>query len=196
MLRSCGHDIGAFTIFGHLHRTAMFQRNTLFLCIVVFQTLFSSCAILPRTDSARFTFVHGAGVVHHPVMADLDVRNTKVSGEATGPATSQAALRVQAVASAVKDSGADLLVEPIFDINPVSSSRIVVTVTGFPANYRNFRKATLDDLPFIEAGMQRPVQVAEAHTDSEPKKKGGAGIAILIVVLVGMVAALVSGGAM
>lgn len=170
------------------------SMKTLFLPPLAAVLLLTSCASLPRTDTAKYMHIVGPGVLHHPVIADLEVKNTKVSATAVGSSSDKEILKVQATATAIREANADVLVEPVFNITPVSSSKIEVTATGFPANYKNFRPATQADLPFIEAGAMHPAKVAEVTTATQTKK-GGAGIAVIVVLsILGLVAAVAGGG--
>jgi len=84
-------------------------------------------------------------------------------------------------------------VEPVFVIQPVGS-RVNVTVTGFPASYKNFRAATQADLPLLEAGVMQRAKTTE--TVPEPvKKRGAAGAVVVLVLAIGTLAILgVAGG--
>ena len=49
------------------------------------------------------------------------------------------------IGNAVKQNNCDVLVQPIVDIQSDKDGFLVVTVTGYPANYKNFRNYTPDD---------------------------------------------------
>ena len=74
-------------------------------------------------------------------VSDLEVSEVKVSGVCTGKDGKYLSKKVKeqnAVAEALKKSGADILVEP-------------VEVSGYPARYRNFRSVTKEDAEVINA---------------------------------------------
>ncbi|MBC6491528.1 hypothetical protein BC349_10815 [Flavihumibacter stibioxidans] len=137
-------------------------------------TLFS-CSSLQKTSTAKTLDIVGAGVLHFPVVADLDVRETKVSGTKAGTiSTSLDLMKMEAIAAALKSGNADVLIEPAYQID-TEGSRVTVTVTGWPANYKNFRKMTAADTTLIRPTiMQKPVIV-----DPVPVKKKRKGAAIL-----------------
>jgi hypothetical protein len=152
-----------------------------------------SCAPVKQIETAKTLNIYGPGVIHHPVIADLDVSNNKVNGSASGLSTNLSSVKSEAISDAVKTAGADLLVEPVFVIQPVGS-RVNVTVTGFPASYKNFRAATQADLPLLEAGVMQRAKTTE--TVPEPvKKRGAAGAVVVLVLAIGTLAILgVAGG--
>ena len=172
--------------------TKTHMRQILLLAIAV---CMASCATIKPVETAKYMNIYGPGVLHNPVIADLDVKNTKVTGTATGYATDRKALEVEAIAAAIKGAAADLLVEPSFAMESAGGARIQVTVTGFPANYQNFRPATQADLPLIEAGIAQRANVVQAMPEPPRKKNGAGGIVVGFLVLMGIVALVVSGGA-
>ena len=96
------------------------------------------------------------GVIQKTVIVDLKVKETKVTGQATGNVTAAAQVNNEAVAAALKSSGADVLVEPVYS-SVTNGSKITVTVTGFPATYHNFRPIKASDLKLLNAGSSRAV---------------------------------------
>jgi len=57
------------------------KRQTLFLAIAA-SAFLASCATL-TTSTSKTTDIYGAGVIQKPVVVDLDVKGTKVTGMAT-----------------------------------------------------------------------------------------------------------------
>jgi hypothetical protein len=55
-----------------------------FAWIVSIALLLPSCAVTSKTETARSIGIYGPGVLQNPVMADLDVNEVKVIGNATG----------------------------------------------------------------------------------------------------------------
>ena len=101
------------------------------------------------SEEAKISYMRDTGVFHIPVIADLDVSQNRVTGTAFGQNDSFDVLRVRAVNNALSANNADVLLEPRFSFNS-SASGTTVTVTGFPANYRNFRSITERDSALIE----------------------------------------------
>ena len=101
---------------------------------------------------------------------DLDVKQTKVTATVNRKLGSNIeAVKAEAVSVAVKNAQADVLVEPTYAI--VSNrSTTTVTVSGFPATYKNFKDITLEDVPLIKAGILQTARVAEPTTIWGKKK--------------------------
>jgi hypothetical protein len=125
--------------------------------------------------------VQGAGVLQHPVIGELEVDIEKVSGsvERSGRVTNIDPLKILAMNDAIKIAGADILVEPTFEIVS-ENSKTTVTVTGYPASYTNFRSITMDDVPLLEVGQLQKASVYEAQEqsvqESSPSKKAVLGV--------------------
>jgi hypothetical protein len=143
--------------------------------IVVSSIVLYSCSSMQKTSTAKTMDIYGGGVLHFPVVADLDIRETKTSGSKAGTtSTSLDLLKVEAIAAALKAANADVLIEPSYQIE-TEGSRVTVSVTGWPASYKNFRKLQLADTALIKAGiLQKPLIV-----DPVPVKKKRKGAAVL-----------------
>ena len=59
-------------------------------------------------------------------------------------------LKKVALSRAARSCKADVLVGTTIDVVTNSSGRLEITVTGYPAMYRNFRKADTTDLKIVE----------------------------------------------
>lgn len=143
--------------------------------------LLMSCATTRKVETAKTLEIYGPGVIQSPVIADLDVKEQKVSGTAAGSSTSLATVKNLALVDAIKKAHADVLVSPSFEIETKGSST-TATVTGFPATYRNFRNATPADSLLVKAGYMHRVNTAVVDDSPARKKKGaGAAVAVLLV---------------
>ena len=138
----------------------------------VIVVMLASCTSTKSTTNTSKTLnIYGSGVIQKPVIVDLDVKQTKVTATAKGKLGSNIdALKAEAVSMAVKNAQADVLVEPTYTIisNRGSST---VTVSGFPATYKNFRDITVEDVPLIKAGILQTARVVEPTTIWGKKKK-------------------------
>jgi hypothetical protein len=135
------------------------------ICLITIALCITSCKSLKSTtNTAKTLNIYGSGVIQKPVIVELDVKQTKVTATATAKMGSAIeALKAEAVSIAIKNAGADVLVEPSYTV--VSNSRAsTVTVTGFPATYKNFRDIKLEDVPLIKAGILQTAKVAEPTT--------------------------------
>ncbi len=156
----------------------MKTRIFLFLSIAI---LFSSCSST-KTNTAKSLDIYGAGVIQKPVIADLVVKETKVTGFATGSAVEN--VKSMAIANAINKANIDVLIEPKFEII-TSGGKTTVTVNGFPGTYKNFRPMVEDDLKLVEMGYTTVVQTGEASKESAKKPNwkliGGATLGAIVV---------------
>jgi hypothetical protein len=100
------------------------------------------------------------------IIADLDVKATKVSGTAQGNTREIEALKREATENAIKESKADILVEPQYNIQ-TKRMRATVTVTGFPASYVGFHPITKDEIELLDKGL---LVKADKRIGSSPQK--------------------------
>jgi uncharacterized lipoprotein YmbA len=139
----------------------------------------SSCTVT-RTSTVKTMDIYGAGVIQKPVIVDLDVKETKVTGTATDHSNvSLETVKQRALVDALKKSNADVLVEPKFDTE-TTGNKITVTVTAFPATYKNFHPIRQEDVELLKAGV---VQKAEVMQPPKTERKGGGAIIIAIALL-------------
>ena len=133
--------------------------------------------------------IYGPGVLQKPVIADLNVVETRTQGTATGRKSKGIeTLKQLAVLDALQKSKSDVLVEPSFEITTVGR-RVTVNANGFPATYTNFHSVKTDELELLKAGV---VHKAEVYTKEEPHKGRpgrtiaisiGSGLAVLLLLL-------------
>lgn len=137
--------------------------------VILVISLGSCSSMKSTTKTAKTLPIYGAGVIQKPVIVELDVQQTKVSATVNGQSGSSIEnLKAEAVSMAIKNAAVDVLVEPSYTI--ISNSRTAtVTVTGFPATYKNFRDITIEDVPLIKAGILQTARVVEP-TMIVPKK--------------------------
>jgi hypothetical protein len=98
--------------------------------------------------------VYHTGIYQRPMLVDLVIADTIVTGRASDTIPNEASLQVltlirerverMAIKNAVEAAGADLLVRPIYTYSQ-SGNTITVEVKGYPARYRNFRPIGVND---------------------------------------------------
>lgn len=152
------------------------------LAVLFIVTVLPACSVM-KMQTAKTMDIYGAGVLQMPVVAELLVSEKKITGSAKLSGESLEVVKQQAIANAIKIANADILVEPTFETEDKGGS-ITVTVTGFPAVYKNFRSIEHKDLELMKAGI---VQKAETFEPVEPKKKKGVGIFIAIIAVASVV---------
>ncbi|MBX2978591.1 MAG: hypothetical protein KF905_04785 [Flavobacteriales bacterium] len=146
--------------------------------------LLASCSTTKRVETAKTMEIYGPGVIQNPVLAELDVKEQRVRGTATARGSATAELKNQALVNAIRTANADVLVAPVYEMETVKR-HTTITVTGFPATYKNFRSATPADSSLVSAGYMQLPQTAVANDPTT--RKGGAGWAAAgIVTIVGL----------
>jgi hypothetical protein len=156
--------------------------------------IFTSCTMQQKIATSKSMDIYGAGVIQNPVVVDLDVKETKVTGTASAPAGQIEILKSEAVADALKASNADVLIEPKYDVQ-ISGGQATVVVTGWPGSYKNFRAIKEDDLKLLNAGVSQKAKVYEppVQPKQNPKKgkaAGAVGGSLLGIILVVLLVAL------
>lgn len=129
----------------------MKTRNLVIMCAVV-ALVFSSCNITRTYSTARTL-----DPATQSMVADLEVANMKVTGEfkydvRKNTYVNEQELKDNAVYNALKTMKADVLVAPQYQIVKEISGRkyYTVTVTGYPAFYRNFRPVEYERVTNVE----------------------------------------------
>lgn len=145
--------------------------------------LLSSCTITQQT--IRTTEIE-ANVKQYPCFADLDVKEGKVEKSiAWNWSFNEQSLsntKENLIADLLKENGGDVLLEPRFTFRKEMFGARELSVSGFSANFRNFRNATEQDLKAYEIlyGKKQINYIVESQSvfalqDSlkkqEPKKK-------------------------
>jgi hypothetical protein len=128
----------------------------------------TSCNVTKaKYSTAKSIDIYHTGIIQKPVVVDLDVKETKVSGIATENSESASieTVKQEAIVDAVKKANADILVEPMFTTETIGE-KITVTVSGFPANYKNFRSIKHEDLELLNTGNLQKVKVYEPKSSS------------------------------
>ena len=159
--------------------------------LVLFASLsiFSSCSVFEKTT--RTKEIPGV-VLQTPVLADLDVNNTKVTGIAEFKNSKPDYVRNMAVANALEKSDADVLVSPTYSTT-TTAGNISVTVTGYPAKYKNFRPMTSKDTTILTATLNcLPTATIDANSVAPTKKSfigyivaGSVGLVLLVLAATG-----------
>lgn len=117
-------------------------------------------------NTARYTIPNERPTYITPTIADLEISSQKVMESesykntltaedfenlnkgATPPTIDY--LKNLTVSKVVKKYNADVIVAPIFDVKTTDDfESVIVTVSGYPATYKNFRVITPDDAEYL-----------------------------------------------
>ena len=145
------------------------KKNFLF-CMIVAALFLTSCGSL-KTTTSKTMDIYGAGIIHKPVIVDLNVKETKVTGTATMSTNmTLEAVKREAVADALRKTNADVLVEPKFQTT-TAHDRTTATVTGFPATYTNFRSIKEEDVKLLQVGVTQRAEVYETTVLQKKRRR-------------------------
>jgi len=138
--------------------------------LVALSIAFMTSCTTQHSITTKTADIYGAGVIQKPVLADMEVKEEKISAtiNARGKSINDD-LKNQAVAEAVKKSNADVLVEPRFE-STIKGRKITLTVTGFPATYKNFHTIKQEEVELLKAGKVHQVNTMDTK---QIKSKGG-----------------------
>jgi hypothetical protein len=111
--------------------------------------VFTSCKTLKSGTSKSIDIV-GTGVIHKPVIVDLEVNQTKISKTIIlkGMESLEAA-KSEIIRQLLLENDADLVVEPKFQ-STTKNGKTELTLTGWLATYKNFRNLEEKDVRLLE----------------------------------------------
>lgn len=130
----------------------MKAKNILMICAVAF---LSSCSTIRMTSDSTPVITP---VSTYPTVADLNISPTRISKTVTWQwnpfsTMSLTTRKNNVTAELVNESGADILIEPEY-VQQTSWLNLLggsITVSGYPATFENFRKATPEDIEALKA---------------------------------------------
>lgn len=124
------------------------MKTKLFILTLVFFSL-TSCKIV-KSGTAKSIDISGVGVIHKPVIADLDINQQKISKTMVlKNVSSMSSAQDNLIREILSEHKADLLVEPKFE-SKTQNGKTELTVTGWLAYYKNFRTIEEKDIKLIE----------------------------------------------
>ena len=130
------------------------------ILLSLFSIAFVSCKTV-KTGTAKSIDISGVGVIHKPVIADLEVSQQKTTKTITlqNMVTLESG-KQQIIREILNENKADLLVEPKFD-SVTKNGKTELTVTGWLAYYKNFRTIEEKDIKLLEI---RPAVINTVET--------------------------------
>ncbi|RYY87545.1 MAG: hypothetical protein EOO15_11560 [Chitinophagaceae bacterium] len=172
----------------------MKNRLLPFLCVPLVLA-FASCKSVQKSHTADYDylFITKQGIIQKPLVADLDVAKQKSTLTKTYDDVTLSQAKENIMADFIKENNCDLIVQPYFSsssTSSVGSSKITITVNGYPASYRNIRqferKDTMYFLPsnyLFHSSAKAPITAQEVAAPA--KKKSKAGLIVGSILLVG-----------
>lgn len=170
------------------------------ICVFTSALVFTSCSTTKSTSyDYDYLMITKQGVIQRPLMADLDVRQEKITVSKTFRNTTLAVAKQNIVKDFIKTASCDLVVQPSWDTEAdagMGKSNIDISLTGFPASYKNFRNYEPKDSSLLISrnfvlGPDMPVPT---QTSSIKKKGKGIGKILTVLGLVGLAYAVSTAG--
>jgi hypothetical protein len=131
-----------------------------------------SCQVF-QSVSYKTMGINETGVIQHPVLAELEVLPTKITQSVVVKnAKTFEEVKALAMAQVIRDTKSDVLVEPKFETKR-KGAKLTVTVTAYPALYRNFRSISPEDSYILEHVRYnfKSAELSEGTFGIKPGKK-------------------------
>ena len=109
-----------------------------------------SCSMQKQTTSTSKTLgIYGAGVIQKPVLVNLKMNPQKFTSRySAGNAQGIDYHKSQAVAKAMIEHKADVIIEPAYEIVS-SGTNVSIVITAYAGSYENFRQLTGADTALL-----------------------------------------------
>jgi hypothetical protein len=133
-----------------------------------------SCSIKKQTTSTSKSLgIYGAGVIQKPVLVHLKVNPQKITSHYSGNGSlGMDYHKSQAIAKAMIENRADVIIEEAFEIT-ATLSKISIVVSGYAGNYENFRQLTgADTALLVDVGIINYNNGSVEVLPTSSKKKG------------------------
>ncbi len=123
----------------------MKKRNWLPFLIVPFTAaVLASCGTTSKTSTYDYDYLYikKQGIIQRPLMADIEVMKEKKSLTRTYKNVTVNMAKEMLIADFIRENNADLIVQPLFSTkteNTTAKTNVEVSLSGYPANYRNIR---------------------------------------------------------
>ncbi len=161
----------------------------------------SSCTSTRQVSvDADYVFKNGF-LMAKPIVVDITVEKRKIEGRATiknqtyGAEVATQAAKNLAVIDAVKKGDADIIVQPLFEVES-KNGVTTASVSGYAGKYKEFRQATEQDTLAFNLRQGYGSAVPDYVTPGEVKitKKSGNPALIVLVSLAAIVGILAAAG--
>ncbi len=146
------------------------MRTRTFITLMAIALGLSSCQMI-QSIPVKTIGIGETGVIQTPVLAELEVSATKYTQTIqVKKAKTPDEAKMMAVAQVLKDTKSDVLVEPQYELTR-KGGKTFVTVTSYPALYRNFRSMIPEDEYILEHMRFRRAEVTEGSAAMMSRKK-------------------------
>lgn len=149
------------------------KKNIFIILGLIVLLASTSCTSIKKTST---TTEVNTGIFQYPTVTDLEIL-PKVEKSVEWPSIpfnigqpSLSVRKTNLVADLVKENGADILLEPQFKVELKIFGTNRLTVYGFPAKFKNFRKANTSDIEALKATCPSIYNIANPKLKNGKKK--------------------------
>ena len=157
------------------------MKSAYYLSIAMLLLLFSCAPSQYRTYASKTTNIYGYGVHQLPLVAELEISETRVNTTITRKNMALSKMKIEAVEILMDSLDLDMLVEPRFS-STQNGYHTTLTTSGYPAKYFNFHTLDTSEVALLEAGILHVIPTKEVRIEentSKSKKGFGAFIGII-----------------
>lgn len=122
------------------------MKKTFFSATVLFATMFAitSCKTVIKSHTADYDlmYISKQGILQKPLITDLEVGKQRVTLSQSYNNVSLIEAKENVMGDFIKQQSCDLIVQPYFSSSSISTdtkTTITITLTGYPASYKNIR---------------------------------------------------------
>ncbi|MDG1765642.1 MAG: hypothetical protein P8H98_02515 [Flavobacteriales bacterium] len=157
------------------------MKSAYYLAIAVCLFLFSCTPPQYRTYASKTTNIYGYGVHQLPLVAELEISETRVNTSITRKNMTLSKMKIEAVEILMDSLSLDMIVEPRFS-STQNGYYTTLKASGYPAKYVNFHTLDTSEVALLEAGILHVIPTKEARNEeSTIKSKTGLGVFIGIL---------------
>ncbi|MBF04431.1 MAG: hypothetical protein CMP76_14185 [Flavobacterium sp.] len=143
------------------------MKTKILLLLALSFSVFSCKTV--KTGTSKSIDIKGVGVIHKPVIVDLDVKEEKISKTIiVKNMLSLESAKNDVVMELLNENNADILVEPKF-ISKTKNGKTELTVTGWLGYYKNFRTLEQNEIELVKVKSVEDNKVQINQTNSEKK---------------------------
>lgn len=164
--------------------------------LVALMVAATSCKTVIKSHTADYDlmYISKQGIIQKPLITDLEVGKQRVTITQSYSNVTITEAKENAMGDFIKQQSCDLIVQPYFTTNSVTSNEkttITVTLTGYPASYKNIRNFESKDTSLFFPRGFRPSASNTSGTDKLMKQetvaaeKKSSGNGVLGAVLLG-----------
>ena len=142
------------------------MKNTYIFLSALFLLITGGCSSTNKTAIVRSKYIEHGFTAHLPLLVDLNIEDARVAGNFSCRVDlGLDYAKNQAVVAALKKANADVLIEPLYEVENTGSF-YNIEVSGHAARYKNFRMATVASdkgIEVKEASIVQPDSITPVH---------------------------------